>query len=487
VTTDDRLRIRETGDAVGALRRRHQEKRRREETAGERRHGQGRGTARERIDMLLDPGSFIEVGALVRHRSRDFGLDADRPLGDAVVTGHGLVHGRAVCVFAQDFTVFGGSVGEVAGEKIAKIMDLAMRARVPLIGINDSAGGRIQEGVVAQCVYGGILTRNVRMSGSVPQISLIMGPCAGGAVYSPALTDFVVMVDGSSHMFVTGPVLLREAIGEQVGLEELGGARTHNTVSGSAHHLAATEAEAIGHVRDLLAYLPSAGEHLVGPAGPDTCPADDELAAIIPDLRDAPYDMRAVLTRVLDRGELLESQRWFAPNIVVGFGRLDGRGVGVVANQPAVDGGRLDIDASEKAARFVRTCDAYDIPVLSFVDVPGFRPGVGQEWAGAARRCAKLLYAYAEASVPLLTVITRHAEGIGYVAMGSRPLGADLSLAWPTARIGGAEPYLAAERGLVDEVIEPAWTRKRLRRALHLLRAKQPDPPPPKKHENLPL
>lgn len=424
---------------------------------------------------------------MVRHRSRDLGLAGDPPPGDAVVTGHGLVLGRPVCVFAQDFTVFGGSLGEVAGQKIIKVMDLAMRSGAPIVGINDSVGGRIQEGVVAQSLYGEIFARNVRMSGLVPQISLMMGPCAGGAAYSPALTDFVVMVDGSSHMFVTGPAVTRGATSEDVGLDELGGARTHNTRSGNAHHLAGTEAEAIKYARDLLSHLPSGGENLVIPADLEPETSDPGLETVLPGALEAAYDVRAVLNRVLDHGELLEVQRWFAPNIVVGFGRLDGRSVGVVANQPLVSGGRLDIDASEKAARFIRTCDAFGIPIVSFVDVRGHRLTAEQEWAGGVRRCAKLMYAYAEASVPLLTVIIRHAEGIGYAAMGSRGIGADLCLAWPTARIDGLDPYLAAECGQVDEVIEPADTRTWLRRALRLLNGKPTDGPPPRKHENLPL
>jgi propionyl-CoA carboxylase beta chain len=469
------------------LRRRHEERRLREDAAARLQHQRGRGTARERIELLLDPGTFTEMGAMVRHRSRDFGVAAGRPVGDAVVTGHGLVHGRPVCVFAQDFTVFGGSLGEVVGQKIIKVMDLAMRSSAPIVGINDSVGGRIQEGVVAQGLYGEIFARNVHMSGLVPQISLMMGPCAGGAAYSAALTDFVVMVDGSSHMFVTGPTVIREATGEDVGLDELGGARTHNTRSGNAHHFAATEAEAIRYARDLLSHLPSRGENLIMPADLEPETPDPGLETILPDALEAAYDVRAILNRVLDQGRLLEVQQWFAPNIVVGFGRLDGRSVGVVANQPLVSDGRLDMDASEKAARFIRTCDAFGIPIVSFVDVRSHRLTAEQEWAGGVGRCAKLMYAYAEADVPLLTVIIRHAEGIGYAVMGSRGIGADMCLAWPTARIDGLDPYLAAECGQVDEVIEPSDTRIRLRRALRLLNGKRTDGRPPRKHENLPL
>jgi len=480
-------------EAIAAFRRQREARRVRVEEAAKRQHDRGRATAWERIGLLLDTGSFTEVGGFVRHRSREPGLAAERPLGDAVITGHGTVHGRPVCVFAQDFTVFGGSLGEVAGEKIAAIMDLAAAANMPMVGMNDSAGGRIQEGVVAQAMYGRIFARNVQMSGLVPQISLIMGPCAGGAVYSPALTDFVVMVDKTSHMFVTGPAVLREAVGEEVGLDELGGAWVHGSRSGNAHYVAATEADAIAYVRDLLAHLPSAGDIPIPPCAPDSrsieesvTAGDRELETVIPHAPYAPYDVREVLARVLDDGSLIEVHRWFAENIVVGFGRIDGLSVAVVANQPAVSDGRLDVNASEKAARFVRTCDAYGIPVVTFVDVPGFRIGTDQEWAGGARSTGKLLYAYAEATVPLLTVVIRHAEGIGYVAMGSRHLRADLSVAWPTARIDGDEPYPAAERGYVDEVIEPAHTRVRLSRALRMLGNKR-RPAVPRKHEILPL
>ncbi len=450
-----------------------------EACAAARQHDQGKHSARERIDMLLDPHSFVEVGGLVRHRPTVTDLAGKRPVGDAVITGHGTVHGRPVCVFAHDFTVYGGSLGEAAGGKILKIMDLAMTSGIPIIGINDSAGGRIQEGVVSQSLYGEIFIRNVRMSGMVPQISLIMGPCAGGAVYSPALTDFVVMVSGSSQMFVTGPAVLRDALGEHVALEELGGARTHNIRSGAAHHMAVTEEAAVDYVRELLSYLqPATSSRRSDDPEP---PPDVALNAAIPGPEE-PYDIRTVLGHVLDGGALLEVHRWFAPNIVVGLARIDGRSVGVVANQPMRSRGRLDIAACQKAARFVRTCDAFDIPVVTFVDVHD--DGAGELWAEGGG--AALLHAYAEATVPKLTVIVGHAGGIGYVAMGSRHLGADLCVAWPTARVNGQDPYPAAACGYIDGVIEPADTRSRLRRALCLLATKKADMPP-RKHENIPL
>jgi propionyl-CoA carboxylase beta chain len=442
-----------------------------------------------------------------------------------VITGYGTIDGRQVCVFAQDFTVFGGSLGEVFGEKIVKVMDLAMKIGCPIIGINDSGGARIQEGVVSLGLYGEIFFRNVRASGVIPQISLIMGPCAGGAVYSPAVTDFTVMVDQTSHMFITGPDVIKTVTGEDVAMEDLGGARTHNTRSGNAHYLAADEADAIDYVKALLSYLPS--NNLDDPPALDA-PADlstaddDELDRLIPDSANQPYDIHQVIERVLDDGEFLEVQPLYARNIVVGFGRLEGRPVGVVANQPLHLAGCLDIAASEKAARFVRTCDAFNIPVLTFVDVPGFLPGTGQEWDGIIRRGAKLIYAYAEATVPKVTVITRKAYGGAYDVMGSKHLGADLNFAWPTAQIAvmGAQgavnilyrqelrdaadpeaertrliaeyeetlanPYLAAERGYVDAVIRPATTRAHLVRALRALRTKR-ETLPPKKHGNIPL
>ncbi|MDG4767860.1 acyl-CoA carboxylase subunit beta [Solwaraspora sp. WMMD406] len=494
--------------------------------AVEKQHARGKKTARERIAMLLDEGSFVELDELARHRSTNFGLERTRPYGDGVITGYGTVDGRQVCVFAQDFTVFGGSLGEVFGEKIVKVMDLAMKTGCPVIGINDSGGARIQEGVVSLGLYGEIFFRNVRASGVLPQISLVMGPCAGGAVYSPAVTDFTVMVDQTSHMFITGPDVIKTVTGEDVGMEELGGARTHNTTSGNAHYLASDEQDAIDYVKALLAYLPS--NNLDDPpalpvdAEPAVTETDRELDTLIPDSANHPYDMHRVIEHVVDDGEFLEVQPLYARNIIVGFGRVEGRPVGVVANQPMHFAGCLDIGASEKAARFVRTCDAFNIPVLTFVDVPGFLPGTDQEWDGIIRRGAKLIYAYAEATVPKVTVITRKAYGGAYDVMGSKHLGADLNFAWPTAQIAvmGAQgavnilyrselaaaddpvavraqriaeyedrlanPYVAAERGYVDAVIAPAQTRLQVARGLRMLRGKR-ETLPPKKHGNIPL
>jgi propionyl-CoA carboxylase beta chain len=494
--------------------------------AVERQHAKGKGTARERIDALLDPGSFVELDELARHRSTNFGLDAQRPYGDGVVTGYGTVDGRPVCVFSQDFTVFGGSLGEVFGEKIVKVMDLAMKTGCPVIGINDSGGARIQEGVVALGLYAEIFYRNVRSSGVIPQISLVMGPCAGGAVYSPAITDFTVMVDKTSHMFITGPDVIKTVTGEDVAMEDLGGARAHNTRSGVAHYMATDEDDAVDYVRALLSYLPSNNldepPTLDAPADPEVTDADRELDTFVPDSANQPYDMHTVITHVLDDGEFLEVQPLFAPNILVGFGRVEGRPVGVVANQPMQLAGTLDIDASEKAARFVRTCDCFNIPVLTFVDVPGFLPGTAQEWGGIIRRGAKLIYAYAEATVPKVTVITRKAYGGAYDVMGSKHLRADVNVAWPTAQLAvmGAQgavnilyrrelaaaqdpetlraelvrdyedtlanPYVAAERGYLDSVIAPSETRRYVVRALRMLRTKR-DTLPPKKHGNIPL
>jgi propionyl-CoA carboxylase beta chain len=500
------------------------------ERAVEKQHARGKKTARERIALLLDEGSFSELDEFARHRSTSFGLDANRPYGDGVVTGFGTIDGRQVCVFAQDFTVFGGSLGEVFGEKIVKVMDLAMKIGCPLIGINDSGGARIQEGVVSLGLYGEIFRRNVRASGVIPQISLIMGPCAGGAVYSPAVTDFTVMVDESSYMFITGPDVIKTVTGEDVTQEELGGARTHNTKSGNAHYLGSDEEDAIEWVKALVAHLPQ--NNLEDPPAydfeADLEPSETDLAldTLIPDSPNQPYDMHTAIEAVLDEGDFLEVQALFAPNMIVGFGRVEGRPVGVVANQPLQFAGTLDIDASEKAARFVRTCDAFNLPILTFVDVPGFLPGTDQEWNGIIRRGAKLIYAYAEATVPLVTVITRKAYGGAYDVMGSKHLGADINLAWPTAQIAvmGAQgaanivhrktlasavqngedvdalrarlqreyedalcnPYVAAERGYVDAVIPPSFTRAHVARALAVLRDKR-EVLPPKKHGNIPL
>jgi len=496
------------------------------ERAVEKQHARGKKTARERIAMLLDEGSFSELDEFARHRSTSFGLDSNRPYGDGVVTGFGTIDGRQVCVFAQDFTVFGGSLGEVFGEKIVKVMDLAMKIGCPLIGINDSGGARIQEGVVSLGLYGEIFRRNVRASGVIPQISLIMGPCAGGAVYSPAVTDFTVMVDESSYMFITGPDVIKTVTGEDVSQEELGGARTHNTKSGNAHYLGSDEEDAIEWVKALVGHLPQ--NNLEDPPAYDFAAdlevTDTDLAldTLIPDSPNQPYDMHTAIEAVLDDGDFLEVHALFAPNIIVGFGRVEGRPVGVVANQPMQFAGTLDIDASEKAARFVRTCDAFNVPILTFVDVPGFLPGTDQEWSGIIRRGAKLIYAYAEATVPMITVITRKAYGGAYDVMGSKHLGADMNIAWPTAQIAvmGAQgavnilyrrelaaaedpearrqqlvteyedhlanPYVAAERGYVDSVVKPSETRAEIVRALRLLRTKR-DTLPPKKHGNMPL
>jgi propionyl-CoA carboxylase beta chain len=513
------------GKADDLLRRRSEAQNRRAE-AVEKQHAKGKMTAMERIESLLDEGSFQQLDGLARHRSHNFGLERTRPYGDGVVTGYGTIDGRPVCVFAQDFTVFGGSLGEVFGEKIVKVMDLALKTGCPVIGINDSGGARIQEGVVSLGMYGEIFNRNVQASGVIPQISLIMGPCAGGAVYSPAITDFTIMVDKTSHMFITGPDVIKTVTGEDVPFEDLGGARTHNTKSGVAHYMAADEEDALEYVKALLDHLPSnnledAPVYAVEPELEIT-DFDRELDSLMPDSVNQPYDMHTVIAHVVDDGDFLEVQAMFAPNIICGFGRVEGRAVGVVANQPMQFAGTLDIDASEKAARFVRTCDAFNIPVITFVDVPGFLPGTSQEWTGIIRRGAKLIYAYAEATVPLVTVITRKAYGGAYVVMGSKHLGGDLNLAWPTGEIAvmGAQgavnilyrkelaeaaepdaerknliehyqetlanPYLAAERGYVDRVILPSETRVMITRGLRALRNKRENRPP-KKHGNIPL
>jgi propionyl-CoA carboxylase beta chain len=505
------------------------------ERAVQTQHAKGKRTARERVDALLDPGSFTEFDELARHRAHDFGIAANRPYGDGVVTGHGTIDGRPVCVFSQDFTVFGGSLGEVYGEKIVKVMDHAMKVGCPVIGINDGGGARIQEGVVALGLFAEIFYRNVIASGVIPQISLIMGPCAGGAVYSPAITDFTLMVDGTSHMFITGPDVIKTVTGEEVTFEELGGAHTHNVKSGVAHYQARDEDDCLDFARELLSYLPSnnlddpplssaAQEHadFIMNGAIEPTDEDAELDTLIPDSPNQPYDMHDVITRVLDDGEFLEVHALFAPNIIVGFGRVAGASVGVVANQPMQFAGCLDINASEKAARFVRTCDAFSIPILTFVDVPGFLPGTAQEWDGIIRRGAKLIYAYSEATVPKITVITRKAYGGAYDVMGSKHLRADVNLAWPTAQIAvmGAQgavnilyrrelaaaedpdalreqrvsayedtlanPYIAAERGYVDAVIRPAETRGQITVALRSLRTKR-QTLPAKKHGNIPL
>ena len=500
------------------------------EAAIAKQHAKGKKTARERIALLLDEGSFEELDEFVRHRSTAFGMDKSRPYGDSVVTGVGTIQGRQVAVFSQDFTIFGGSLGEAAGNKIIKVMDLAIATGVPLIGMLDSGGARIQEGVIALGKYGEIFKRNTMASGVIPQISIIMGPAAGGAVYSPALTDFVIMVDKTSNMFVTGPDVIKTVTGEDVGMEELGGALTHNKTSGVAHYLASDEEDALDYARTLLGFLPennlAEAPAYAASAEMAVTEADRALNTIIPDSPNQPYDMRVVIESIVDGSDFLEVQPLFAPNILIGFARIDGRSVGIIANQPNQMAGTLNIEAGEKAARFVRFCDAFSIPILTLVDVPGYLPGTDQEWAGVIRRGAKLLYAYAEATVPLVTVITRKAYGGAYIVMGSKQLGADINLAWPTAEIavmGGqgavnilfreeirqaeaagedvnqvrarlaaeytynvANPFLAAERGELDGIIEPAATRISVIKAMRALRTKRANVPP-KKHGNIPL
>ncbi len=515
-----------TAGKLAELRRRNEESLHAgSEKALEKRRGLGKRTARERIELFLDEGSFVETDALTRHRARDFGLEKNRPMGDGVITGYGTVDGRPVCVFSQDATVFGGALGEVYGEKIVKVMDLALKSGCPVVGLNEGSGARIQEGIMGLALYGDIFYRNVMASGVVPQISLILGNCAGGHVYSPALTDFNLMVDQNSAMMITGPDVIKTVTGEDISIEDLGGARAHNSKSGVAHFMSADEDEALELAKALLSYLPSNNLE-TAPVfdAPDALAEDPltELDTFIPDSNNAPYDMHTVIEAVLDDGEFLEVQSLWAQSMVCGFGRVEGRSVGVVANNPMHFAGTLDIDASEKAARFVRTCDAFNVPVLTFCDVPGFLPGVGQEHAGIIRRGAKLLYAYSEATVPLVTVITRKAYGGAYVVMGSKHLGADINLAWPTAQVAvvGAQgavniikrkeiaasddpeatraefitqyedtfatPYIAAERGFVDAVIEPSATRREVAKALRLLQTKR-QTLPPKKHGNIPL
>jgi len=490
----------------------------------ERQHAWGKLTARERLDLLLDPGSFVELDAFVTHRATEFGLDRQHFLGDGVVTGHGTIDGRLVFVFSQDFTVFGGSLSEAYAEKICKIMDLAMKVGAPVIGLNDSGGARIQEGVASLGGYAEIFLRNVLASGVVPQISVILGPCAGGAVYSPAMTDFTVMVEGTSYMFVTGPNVVRAVTHEEVDADALGGAGVHTGRSGVAHLAARDEAEAMDHVKRLLAHMPQ-NNLSDAPVVATTDPSDrmdPDLDAVVPDESQKPYDMHDVLRRIVDEGAFFELQPAWAGNILIGFARLGGRPVGIVAQQPAVLAGALDIDASVKAARFVRTCDAFNIPIVTFVDVPGFLPGVAQEHGGIIKHGAKLLYAYCEATVPKVTVITRKAYGGAYDVMSSKHIRGDLNFAWPTAEIAvmgaegavniifkdaiaGAEdpiaerkrlvaeyeaefsnPYIAASRGYIDEVILPRETRPRLIRSLEILADKR-DTNPRKKHGNIPL
>ncbi|MFN8223606.1 MAG: acyl-CoA carboxylase subunit beta [Gaiellales bacterium] len=494
------------------------------EKAVARQRGQGKLLARERALLLLDPGSFVELDRFVRHRETEFGMAENRPLGDAVVTGYGTVFGRPVCVFSQDFTIFGGSLSEVFAEKICKVMDMALKVGCPVIGINDSGGARIQEGVVSLAGYAEIFWRNVQASGVIPQLSLVLGPCAGGAVYSPAMTDFVLMAEGSSYMFITGPDVVKTVTGEEVTFEELGGAEAHSTKSGVAHLSAASEQAVIEDARYLLTFLPQSNLErapFATPSDPVTRDAP-ELDALVPDSPNKPYDMKRVIETVVDEGSFLELQPRHAENIVIGLARLGGHAVGVVGNQPLKLAGVLDIDASVKAARFVRTCDAFNIPLVTFVDVPGFLPGTEQEWGGIIRHGAKLLYAYSEATVPKLTVITRKAYGGAYDVMSSKHIRADVNVAWPTAEVAvmgpdgavnivfrhelsGSEngderraeliaeykdrfanPYTAAERGYVDDVIEPRRTRPYLVRALEMHLGKD-EPRPRRKHGNIPL
>jgi len=489
-----------------------------------RQHSAGKKTARERLDLLLDKGSFAEVDRFVLHQSRDFGMDEQRIPGDGVITGSGRIHGRPVFVFAQDFTVFGGSLSDAYARKICKIMDLAMKTGVPVIGLNDSGGARIQEGVVSLAAYADIFLRNTLASGVIPQISAIMGPCAGGAVYSPAITDFVFMVKQSSYMFVTGPDVIKAVTHEEVTFEDLGGAATHAGKSGVAHFAAESEEECLALIRELLTFLPQNNAEdppvRISLDPPDR--VDEELQTVVPDQPNKPYDIRDIVRVVLDDRYFFEVQADNAPNILIGFGRLNGRPVGVVANQPAHLAGCLDINASLKAARFVRFCDCFNIPIVTFEDVPGFLPGTTQEFGGIIKHGAKLLFAYCEATVPKLTVITRKAYGGAYCVMSSKHIRGDWNVAYPTAEIAVmgpegavnilyrrdmeaaadkealrdtltreyrekfANPYVAAERGYVDEVIEPKDTRRRLIQALEILQTKR-DQNPPKKHGNIPL
>ncbi|HEY5671235.1 MAG TPA: acyl-CoA carboxylase subunit beta [Anaerolineales bacterium] len=487
-------------------------------------HQRGRLTARERIDLLMDKGSFREIDAFAEHRTTDFGLEKQKYLGDSVVTGWGTIGGRLVYVFSQDFTVFGGSLGEVHAEKICKIMDMAMKNGAPLIGLNDSGGARIQEGVVSLGGYADIFLRNTLASGVIPQISVIMGPCAGGAVYSPALTDFIIMVRNSSYMFVTGPEVVKTVTHEEVSFEELGGASVHSETSGVCHMAADSEADALYLIQKMLSYLPQNNmeDPPFVPNGDDPLRMEEALDKLIPDDPGKPYDIKNAIRLIVDDRQFFEIHEAYAQNIVVGFARLGGHSIGIIANQPAVLAGVLDINASEKAARFVRFCDAFNLPILTFVDVPGFLPGTAQEHGGIIRAGSKLLYAYCEATVPKLTVVTRKAYGGAYDVMSSKHIRGDVNLAWPTAEIAVmgpdgavniifrrelaqakdpakrkaelvdeyrkkfANPYVAASRGYIDDVIEPRETRPRLINALEMLSNKR-DTNPPKKHGCIPL
>jgi len=490
----------------------------------EKQHKNGKMFARERISYLLDEGSFVEVDAFVKHRCSNFNMANVEAPAEGVVTGYGTISGRLVFVYAQDFTVIGGSLGEMHAKKICKILDMAVKMGAPVIGVNDSGGARIQEGVDALSGYGQIFFRNTRASGVIPQISVIMGPCAGGAVYSPAITDFVFMVDKTSQMFITGPQVIKAVTGEEVSAEQLGGAMTHNKISGVAHFMAADEKSCFDQIKKLLSYLPSNNME----APPEYAVEDDlnrvvvELDSIIPDSANKPYDIKEIITNIVDGGDFFEVQPYFATNIVTGFARLNGRSIGIIANQPKVLAGCLDINASDKAGRFIRTCDAFNVPILNIVDVPGFLPGTNQEYGGIIRHGAKMLYAYSEATVPKVTMIVRKAYGGAYLAMCSKDLGADVVYAWPMAEIAVmgpegaaniifkkeieastdweaerkakikeyreefATPYIAAERGYVDDVIVPSESRQRLVAAFEMLQSKR-DSNLPKKHGNLPV
>lgn len=489
-----------------------------------RQHDLGRSTARERLDILLDPGSFRELDAFTRHRNHNFGMENNRPLGDSVVTGWGTIDGRLVYVFSQDFTVVGGTLSEIHSKKICKIMDMAMKTGAPVVGLNDSGGARIQEGVESLGGYADIFLRNTLASGVVPQISVIMGPCAGGAVYSPALTDFTLMVKNTSYMFITGPDVVKQVTHEDVTFEELGGASVHSTKSGACHMVGENETETLLLVRELLSYLPpnNMEDPPLDVTTDDPLRADPELDTIIPDNPNKPYDMKDVIRKIVDDGHFFEIHAEYAENIVVGFARLGGHSVGIVGNQPMVLAGVLDIKASEKAARFIRTCDAFNIPIITFVDVPGYLPGTDQEYNGIITSGAKVVYAYCEATVPKLTVTTRKAYGGAYAVMSSKHIRGDLNLAWPTAEIAVmgpegaveiifrrelkeaadpvakkaelaaeyrqkfANPYIAAERGFIDDIIEPRDTRARLINGLEVFQNKR-DENPPRKHGNIPL
>lgn len=490
----------------------------------EKQHQSGKLTARERINLLMDQDSFVEMDAFVQHRCNQFGMEDTEAPAEGVITGYGTVNGRLVYVFAQDFTVLGGSLGEMHAKKICKVLDMAVKAGAPVVGINDSGGARIQEGVDALSGYGSIFYRNTIASGVIPQISVIMGPCAGGAVYSPALTDFVFMVDKTSQMFITGPQVIKTVTGEDVSSEQLGGAMTHNSISGVAHFMSPNEQQCIEDIKVLLGYMPS--NNMESPpvydGSDDINRIEEALNEIVPDNPNKPYDMKEVIRLIVDNGEFFEAQAYYAQNIITGFARMNGKSIGIIANQPKILAGCLDINASDKAGRFIRTCDAFNIPVLNIVDVPGFLPGTNQEYGGIIRHGAKMLYAYSEATVPKVTLVTRKAYGGAYLAMCSKDLGADVVLAWPSAEIAVmgpegaaniifrkdietssdpiatrqekiedykdrfANPYVAASRGFVDDVIIPSTSRQRIISALDMLWGKR-ETRPSKKHGNLPV